>query len=131
MNKKMSDEEFSKMKKKFTNNIVNSETNRLTKNYDGSKIENMSTEGLENEHDNVPNITEEMKREQDEREVRDYYNSALSLTSNNKEIEKMYEDRVKGGKKSKNIRKNKKVRKTKKVRKSKIRKTKKIHRKYK
>ena len=107
MSKKMTDDEFKKMKAMFTKKLIKSEKDRLNSIYNGNKIENMSTEGLENEYEYVPNITEQMKREQDEREVRDYYNSIVPLTTNNKEMEKMYEDRVKGGKKSKSYRKSK------------------------
>ena len=104
MSKKMTDDEFKKMKAMFTKKLIKSEKDRLNSIYNGNKIENMSTEGLENEYEYVPNITEQMKREQDEREVRDYYNSIMPLSTNNKEMEKMYEDRVKGGKKPKNKR---------------------------
>ena len=113
MSKKMTDDEFKKMKAMFTKKLIKSEKDRLNSIYNGNKIENMSTEGLENEYEYVPNITEQMKREQDEREVRDYYNSIMPLSTNNKEMEKMYEDRVKGGKKQKN-KKSKRNRKSKK-----------------
>lgn len=101
MNKNMSIDEFNKIKEMFTKKLIKSEKNRLNSMDNGSKIKTISIEGLESENEYVPNITEQMKREQDEREVRDYYNSVVSFSNNNKEIEKMYNDKLKGGKKTK------------------------------